>query len=115
VSGFLQVDEWATQEPLHADAPKEGPQQPSIIDVCAAHLVGRDLAREKGLMLVPFVNGAPCGLQPDHGKGIKALFRKKVVDLVATVEAKFPDDVGLVKVSISNKLVRVPFALARSL
>jgi hypothetical protein len=32
----------------------------------------------------------PCGELPDHGKGLKLMYRKKQADAVATVEQNFP-------------------------
>jgi hypothetical protein len=87
---------------LNADAHRGQEQQlPSIIDVRAAHLLDHDMAREKGLVLVPYTNGTLCGAQPDHPKPLKVWFRQLQANIVATAEAHHPGDTGALMVSPS--------------
>jgi hypothetical protein len=48
---------------LHADA-SGGQPVLSIIDVCAANLIGQNLVREMGLLLMPYTNWTRCGDWP---------------------------------------------------
>jgi hypothetical protein len=72
--------------------------KPSIIDVCAGHLIGDDIVTQGTLLIVPFTRGTPCGDGPDHSKGLKAFLASTSAAIVATVKRNSPKDAGRMQV-----------------
>jgi hypothetical protein len=81
---------------LHADA-SGGQPVLSIINVCAANLIGKNLVREMGLLSMPYTNWTRCGDWPDHPKPLEEWYQHPHTNIVATAETWHPEDAGTMK------------------
>jgi hypothetical protein len=83
---------------LPTDQRTGNPQRRTILDVCAAHLVGRDLLRTENLVLLPYRQPTVCGDLPDHSRAVVKAFTSMTDGIINTVEKHYPEDSGLLRV-----------------